>query len=132
MVNNATADGHSRRVEPSLAGVGRDDELLTFRVQLAKVEVQTVHSQIRHPRLFLSCAALIMFARTAIRAATKPVAFRTVRTAVTIAPSVSEVHAMNPHGLDISKAQGVAKNGLVSGRSIQDSANTHVEAETDI
>ena len=64
-----------------------------------------------------SCVALllIMFARTAVRAVTKPSAFRSVRTAVTIAPSASEVHAMNPHGLEISKAQGIAKNGLVSG-----------------
>lgn len=55
-----------------------------------------------------------MLARTVLRAATKPTLFsHTLRAASTF--SASAVEAMNPHGIEISKAQRVAKDGFVSG-----------------
>lgn len=62
-----------------------------------------------------------MFARTALRAVSKPANFTqrlTYATAATSSPahfSASAVEAMNPRGVEISKAQKIAENGLVSG-----------------
>jgi cysteine synthase A len=57
-----------------------------------------------------------MLARTALRAATKPVAFSlTLRAASAF--SAREVEAMNQHGIEISKAQRIAKDGFVSGEA---------------
>ena len=55
-----------------------------------------------------------MLARTALRAATKPGALTaTLRFASTFSAAATE--AMNPHGIEISKAQRVAKDGFISG-----------------
>ncbi|KAK3712111.1 Cysteine synthase 1 [Vermiconidia calcicola] len=54
-----------------------------------------------------------MLARTALRAATKPGALTaTLRFASTFSAAATE--AMNPHGIEISKAQRVAKDGFIS------------------
>ncbi|CAK3937345.1 cysteine synthase [Lecanosticta acicola] len=53
-----------------------------------------------------------MFARTALRTIPKPATFRSIRPASTI--SAAQVNAMNPRGVEISKAQKVAENGFVS------------------
>jgi cysteine synthase len=62
-----------------------------------------------------------MFSRTAVRAATRSV-FSTQRlryaTAATSDPkhfSAKAVDMVNPHGIEISKAQRVAQNGFVDG-----------------
>jgi cysteine synthase A len=56
-----------------------------------------------------------MLARTALRAATKPTAISlTLRAASTF--SAREAEAMNQHGIEISKAQRIAKDGFVSGK----------------
>ena len=56
-----------------------------------------------------------MLARTALRAATKPAAISlNLRAASTF--SAREVEAMNQHGIEISKAQRIAKDGFVSGK----------------
>ncbi|KAK5133894.1 Cysteine synthase 1 [Meristemomyces frigidus] len=62
-----------------------------------------------------------MFARTALRAATRPASTLTQRlayaTAATADPqhfSASAVEAMNPHGLEISRAQRIAEDGFCS------------------
>jgi hypothetical protein len=55
-----------------------------------------------------------LLARQALRAAKRPVRFNyAFRAASTY--SASAIEAMNPHGVEISKAQRVAQNGLVSG-----------------
>ena len=71
---------------------------------------------------------LPMFARTALRAATRPAPILSQRltyatagaaTASTSSPqhfSASAVEGMNPHGLEISRAQRVSEDGLVSGK----------------
>jgi cysteine synthase len=56
-----------------------------------------------------------MLARQFLRAASKPRFTTAFRSASTI--SASSIEAMNTYGIGISKAQGVAKNGLVSGTS---------------
>ncbi|KAK3707339.1 Cysteine synthase 1 [Vermiconidia calcicola] len=54
-----------------------------------------------------------MLARTALRAVTKPTAFIIpLRAASTFSAAATE--AMNPHGIEISKAQRVAKDGFIS------------------
>lgn len=54
-----------------------------------------------------------MFARTALRAATKPAVLpTTLRLASTFSPAA--VDAMNPRGVQISSSQGIAENGLIS------------------
>ncbi|KAK4544172.1 Cysteine synthase 1 [Oleoguttula mirabilis] len=61
-----------------------------------------------------------MFARTAIRAAIRPASLTQrlgYATAATSSPahfSASAVDSMNPHGLEISRAQRIAEDGLVS------------------
>jgi cysteine synthase A len=54
-----------------------------------------------------------MFARNALRAASRP-AFTTksFRSASSLA---STAESMNPHGIEISKAQRIAQDGFVSG-----------------
>lgn len=64
-----------------------------------------------------------MFARRALRAATRPATLNQrlcYATAATSSPahfSATAVHNMNPHGLEISKAQRIAEDGLISGMS---------------
>ena len=53
-----------------------------------------------------------MLARAVLRAGSRPV-FTAVRCASSI--SASSIDAMNPHGIEISKAQRIAEDGLVSG-----------------
>ncbi|KAK4622540.1 Cysteine synthase 1 [Fulvia fulva] len=52
-----------------------------------------------------------MFARTALRAVTKPAAFTSIRQASALA---GNVEAMNPRGIAISSAQRIAQNGFIS------------------
>ena len=59
-----------------------------------------------------------MLARTALRAATKPASLSlTLRAASTF--SARETEAMNPRGIEISKAQRIAEDGFISGTIIQ-------------
>ena len=55
-----------------------------------------------------------MLARTALRVATRPAAISiSIRAASTF--SARDAEAMNQHGIEISKAQRIAKDGFVSG-----------------
>lgn len=57
-----------------------------------------------------------MLTRQVIRAARYPVRLNVaLRSASTFSASATE--AMNPHGIEISKAQRIAKDGFVSGMS---------------
>ena len=56
-----------------------------------------------------------MFARTALRTAARPVAFTPSRIRLASTFSATKTDAMNPHGVEISKAQRVAQEGFVSG-----------------
>jgi len=58
-----------------------------------------------------------MLARQALRVASKPAFYSTaIRSASTF--SASAVEAMNPHGIEISKAQRIAEDGFISGTPI--------------
>lgn len=57
-----------------------------------------------------------MFARTALRTATKPTAaFTASRIRLASTFSAAKTDAMNPHGVEISQAQRIAQQGFVSG-----------------
>lgn len=56
-----------------------------------------------------------MFARNALRVASKP-AF-TTKSLRTLTTSSATSDNMNPHGVEISKAQRVAQDGFVSGKT---------------
>ena len=77
-----------------------------------------------------------MFARTALRAATRPATSLSLSQRLTYATtatsnpqhfSASAVEAMNPHGLEISKAQRIAEDGFVSGKKRAASVNTLIQ-----
>lgn len=54
-----------------------------------------------------------MFARSALRHSAKSFSTASFRSASTFSASAAE--AMNPHGIEISKAQRIAQDGFVSG-----------------
>lgn len=60
-----------------------------------------------------------MFARNALRVASKP-AF-TTKSLRTLTTSSATSDNMNPHGVEISKAQRIAQDGFVSGKTINQS-----------
>lgn len=60
-----------------------------------------------------------MFARNALRAVSKP-AF-TTKSLRTLTTSSTASDNMNPHGVEISKAQRIAQDGFVSGMNIHPS-----------
>jgi hypothetical protein len=97
-----------------------------------------------HPNFVFTAATCIfpymavqMFARTALRAATKPAlapirlraAYATAATSDPAQFSASAVEAMNPRGVEISKAQRIADQGFISGMS--DELLSSVKALTD-
>jgi len=57
-----------------------------------------------------------MFARNALRAASKP-AF-TTKSFRSASSLTAATESMNPHGIEISKAQRVAQDGFVSGMAV--------------
>jgi hypothetical protein len=69
-----------------------------------------------------------MFARTALRVAVKPAlapirlraAYATAATSDPAQFSASAVEAMNPRGVEISKAQQIAEQGFISGMCMVD------------
>jgi cysteine synthase A len=71
-----------------------------------------------------------MFARNALRVALKPANFHALRASSTI--SVASIDAMNPHGIEISKAQRVAEDGFVSGATSVPDEMTLQRALTDL
>jgi cysteine synthase A len=82
---------------PQLPQITKDDDILTS----SPCSLFTLHQA-------------PMLARTALRAATKPAALSlSIRAASTF--SARDAEAMNPHGIEISKAQRIAKEGCVSG-----------------